>query len=221
MSPLELPELVHCENTDLFAYVGCHYVDQVQFITGLKPVEVSVYGIVDEYPNGNEGYLWTDARVVWENEACLSVLNAIGYPDAGPGGNSQGLRLFNKGEGDGCIIFHDDQYRGLKYCLIRPGTGRASRPAWPRATSSPAPTTSSSSTAAGPGWSRRATATARSRRWCARPRAWPRRAACPSPGGAGRDRRCRDPGHAGQQRLQRSWSSRRGVCRSPTARGRW
>ena len=50
--------------------------------TGLLPTEVSVYGIVDQYPNGNDGYLWTDARVLWENGASLNVINAIGYPDA-------------------------------------------------------------------------------------------------------------------------------------------
>ena len=50
-----------CENSDMFTYVGCHYVDQVHFITGLLPASVSVYGIVDSYPNGNRGYLWTSA----------------------------------------------------------------------------------------------------------------------------------------------------------------
>ncbi|GAH79967.1 unnamed protein product, partial [marine sediment metagenome] len=37
-----------CENSDMFTYVGCHYVDMVAFITGLRPVSVSVYGIVDK-----------------------------------------------------------------------------------------------------------------------------------------------------------------------------
>ncbi len=43
------------ENSDAFAYIGCHYVDLVAFITGLHPVAVSVYGIPDRYPNGNDG----------------------------------------------------------------------------------------------------------------------------------------------------------------------
>ena len=60
-----------CENSDMFSYIGCHYVDLIAFITGLKPVSVSAYGIVDTYPNGNKGYLWTDGRVIWENGACL------------------------------------------------------------------------------------------------------------------------------------------------------
>lgn len=103
-----------CENSDMFTYVGCHYVDQIHFITGLLPVEVSVYGIKDEYPNGAEGYLWTDGRVIWENGASLSVINAMGYPDAAPGGNMQGMQMYCKGSEDACMLFHDDQYRGVK-----------------------------------------------------------------------------------------------------------
>ncbi len=38
------------ENSDAFAYIGCHYVDLVAFITGLEPVAVSVYGIPDSIP---------------------------------------------------------------------------------------------------------------------------------------------------------------------------
>ena len=55
------------EHSDAFTYIGCHYVDLVHFITGLLPVSVSVYGVIDKYPNGREGFLWTDARVIWNN----------------------------------------------------------------------------------------------------------------------------------------------------------
>ena len=68
------------ENSDAFTYIGCHYVDLVAFITGLRPAAVSVFGIRDRFPNGNEGYLWTDARVIWNNGACLNVQNALGFP---------------------------------------------------------------------------------------------------------------------------------------------
>ena len=70
------------QNSDAFTYIGCHYVDLVHFITGLLPVAVSVYGIPEPFPNGKEGFLWTDARVIWENGACLNVQNALGFPDA-------------------------------------------------------------------------------------------------------------------------------------------
>jgi len=107
------------ENSDAFTYIGCHYVDLVHFITGLKPVAVSLYGIRDTYPNGNTGFLWTDARVIWENGACLNVQNALGFPDQAPGTNTQGLVMYCRGEDDGALISHSDQYRGLKYSYTR------------------------------------------------------------------------------------------------------
>jgi D-galacturonate reductase len=107
------------ENSDAFTYIGCHYVDLVHFITGLVPTAVSVYGIPDCFPNGKEGFLWTDARVIWNNGACLNVQNALGFPDAAAGGNTQGLIMYCKGEADGALLNHSDQYRGLKYSYTR------------------------------------------------------------------------------------------------------
>jgi hypothetical protein len=106
------------ENSDAFTYIGCHYVDLVHFITGLLPVAVSVYGIPDTFPNGRQGYLWTDARVIWNNGACLNVQNALGFPDAAPGGNTQGLVMYSKAGDTGGLVFHSDQYRGLKYSYV-------------------------------------------------------------------------------------------------------
>ncbi|MCK4624920.1 MAG: Gfo/Idh/MocA family oxidoreductase [Phycisphaerae bacterium] len=111
-----------CENSDMFTYVGCHYVDLVAFITGLKPVSVSVYGIVDKYPNGREGYLWTDGRIIWENGASLSVVDAIGYPNAAPGGNAQGLTMWCQGDNDATLLLHRDQYRGVKHSYNSAGS---------------------------------------------------------------------------------------------------
>jgi predicted dehydrogenase len=107
------------ENSDAFTYIGCHYVDLVHFITGLLPTAVSVYGIPEKFPNGNEGYLWTDARVIWSNGACLNVQNALGFPDAAPGTNTQNLVMYCDGGGDGALLAHSDQYRGLKYSYTR------------------------------------------------------------------------------------------------------
>ncbi len=107
-----------CENSDAFCYVGCHYVDLVQFITSLEPVSVSVYGLRDRYPNGNEGFLWTDARVRWSNGACLNVQNSLGYPEEGPGSNMQGLTMWCAGAGGGAMIRHSDQYRGTEYSYL-------------------------------------------------------------------------------------------------------
>jgi predicted dehydrogenase len=108
------------ENSDAFTYVGCHYVDLVAFITGLRPVAVSVYGVRDRFPNGAEGWLWTDARVVWENGACLNVQNGLAVPEVAPGSNAQGLVMYCKGRNEGAWVAHSDQYRGLQYAKVGP-----------------------------------------------------------------------------------------------------
>ena len=104
------------DRTDPFVYVGCHYVDLVYFITGLKPVEVSVSGVKGNFPNGNEGYMWANGRVRFENGAILSVTDGLGYPDEGSGSNDQCLIMYCEGEGKTGMIEHDDQFRGVKHC---------------------------------------------------------------------------------------------------------
>lgn len=106
------------DKSDPFTYIGCHYVDLVYFITGLRPVEVSVRGVEGRFPNGNAGYLWSSGQVVWENGAVLSVTNGLGYPDEGPGTNDQGLCLFCEGNDCGAYLDHDDQYRGCSYGYV-------------------------------------------------------------------------------------------------------
>jgi len=106
------------ENSDPFTYIGCHYVDLVYFITGLRPVEVAVRGVEGKFPNGNLGYLWSTGQVVWENGAILSVVNGLGYPDEGAGTNDQALCLFCEGADCGAIIRHDDQFRGVSHGYV-------------------------------------------------------------------------------------------------------
>jgi predicted dehydrogenase len=107
-----------CDKTDPFVYVGCHYVDQVYFITGLKPVEVSVSGIKGLFPNGKEGYMWANGRVRFENGALLSVTDGLGYPDQGAGSNEQNLQMFFEGPGKSGMIKHDDQFRGVQHAYL-------------------------------------------------------------------------------------------------------
>lgn len=106
------------DRTDPFVYIGCHYIDLVYFITGLKPIEVSVEGVKGKFPNGNIGFMWSDARVRFENDALVSVTNGLGYPDAGAGSNDQGLLMYCEGNGKTGMIKHDDQYRGVAYCYL-------------------------------------------------------------------------------------------------------
>ena len=106
------------DKTDPFVYVGCHYVDLVCFITGLKPVAVSVSGVKGRFPNGNEGYLWANGRVTFENGAILSVTDGLGYPDDGAGSNEQCLSMFFEGEGRTGLLKHDDQFRGVSHSYL-------------------------------------------------------------------------------------------------------
>ncbi len=115
------------ENSDPFTYVGCHYVDLVYFITGLRPVEVSVRGVEGKFPNGNVGYMWSAGRVVWENGAVMSITDGLGYPDEGAGTNDQNLVMYCEGSDCGAIIAHDDQFRGVAHGYVDKLAGAAYR----------------------------------------------------------------------------------------------
>ncbi len=106
------------DKTDPFTYIGCHYVDLVYFITGLRPVEVSVAGIKDRFPNGNEGYMWANGRVRFENGALMSINTGLGYPDDGAGSNDQGMVMYCEGEDKGGLIKHNDQFRGVSHSYL-------------------------------------------------------------------------------------------------------
>ncbi|HNR31292.1 MAG TPA: Gfo/Idh/MocA family oxidoreductase [Candidatus Hydrogenedentes bacterium] len=107
-----------CEHSDPFTYVGCHYVDLVYFITGLRPTAVSVTGVKGRFPNGNEGYLWANGRVIFDNGAVLSVIDGLGYPDEGAGSNQQCLEMFFEGKDKSATLRHDDQFRGVTHCYL-------------------------------------------------------------------------------------------------------
>jgi predicted dehydrogenase len=107
-----------CDQTDPFVYVGCHYVDLVYFITGLRPVGLSVSGVKGRFPNGKEGYLWSNARIRYENGALLSVTDGLGYPDDAAGSNDQGLLMYCEGPNRNGMIEHRDNDRGVRYSYL-------------------------------------------------------------------------------------------------------
>lgn len=115
-----------CDKTDPFTYVGCHYVDLVYFITGLKPVALSVSGVKGRFPNGKEGFLWSNGRVRYENGALLSVSDGLGYPDDAAGSNDQGLLMYCEGPNASGMIQHIDNDRGARYCYLQ-GSGGAKK----------------------------------------------------------------------------------------------
>lgn len=107
-----------CDQTDPFTYIGCHYVDLVSFITGLRPSEVRLQGVTRRFPNGKEGFLWSLGTIRWENGALLSVSNGLGYPDQAAGSNDQGLIMFCEGKRRSGMIRHDDHDRGVSYAYL-------------------------------------------------------------------------------------------------------
>ena len=111
-----------CEHTDPFTYIGCHYADLVYFITGLRPVEVSVRGVKGEFPNGKDGFMWSAGVVRFEGGGLLSVINGLGYPDKGAGSNDQAMCLYFEGGDSGAILKHNDQFRGVTQGFIDDGT---------------------------------------------------------------------------------------------------
>ncbi len=115
------------ENTDPMTYVGCHYVDLVYFVTGLRPTEVAVRGIEGAFPNGKVGFLWASGMVTWENGAILTVITGLGYPDEAPGTNDQAICLYGEGPENGTIIKHNDQFRGCSYGYTDRTAGAAFR----------------------------------------------------------------------------------------------
>ncbi len=107
-----------CDRTDPFVYVGCHYIDLVWFITGLKPVGLSVSGVEGTFPNGKQGYMWANARVRYENGALFTVTAGLGYPDAAAGSNDQGLLMYCEGDNRNGMIQHIDNDRGVRYAYL-------------------------------------------------------------------------------------------------------
>ncbi|MCK5844272.1 MAG: Gfo/Idh/MocA family oxidoreductase [Victivallales bacterium] len=114
------------DRTDPFVYIGCHYTDLLTFITGLRPVSVSVAGVEKNFPNGNAAYMWANARVVYENGGVLTVNAGLGYPDDAPGGNDQGMTLYFEGEGRTGMLRHDDHFRGVSHSYLN-SVGTADR----------------------------------------------------------------------------------------------
>jgi predicted dehydrogenase len=112
-----------CDQADPFTYVGCHYVDLVQFITGIRPASVSVDAVKGRFPNGNEGYLWSSARVRYLNGALLTVTNGLGYPDQAAGSNDQGLVMYCESRDGTAMIHHDDHERGVRYSYVEAARG--------------------------------------------------------------------------------------------------
>jgi hypothetical protein len=90
----------------------------VQFITGLNPLAVSVYGLRDRYPEGGEGFLWTDARVRWSKWRRTQRPELARLSGERPRFEPARLEMLCAGGDAGAMLRHSDQYRGLEYAHI-------------------------------------------------------------------------------------------------------
>ena len=52
----------------------------------------------------------------------LHVTDVMGYPDEGPGGNFQGIRMYCAGDNKSGMLVHNDQHRGIEHCYVNKGS---------------------------------------------------------------------------------------------------
>ncbi|NTV84953.1 MAG: hypothetical protein HGA23_11755, partial [Bacteroidales bacterium] len=81
-------------------------------------VHVMAADVGGRFPNGNDGYMWANGRVRFENNAILSVTNGLGYPDQAAGSNEQNLQMFFEGNDRTGMLKHDDQFRGVEHSYL-------------------------------------------------------------------------------------------------------
>jgi hypothetical protein len=62
--------------------------------------------------------MWANGRVRFENNAILSVIDGLGYPDAAAGSNEQNLQMFFEGDSKTGMIKHNDQNRGVEHSYL-------------------------------------------------------------------------------------------------------
>jgi D-galacturonate reductase len=116
------------ETSDPASYVGCHYADQFQWLTGLRPREVSVHGVLGRFEAGTPCYSWAASQIVYEGGCVLQLINGLQHAGHHRARNHQGIEMWGHKPGDpgGTYLRHADNLRGMDYafCLDQ-NPGRA------------------------------------------------------------------------------------------------
>src|SRR5262249_34934915 len=108
------------ETSDPASYVGCHYVDQFGWLTGLKPRQVTVNGVLGRFESGTPCYSWAASQVVYDG-CVLQLINGLQHAGDHRGRNHQGLEIwgYNPDDARGTYFCHQDNLRGMDYVFRR------------------------------------------------------------------------------------------------------
>jgi hypothetical protein len=108
------------ETSDPATYVGCHYVDQFGWFTGLRPHQVVVNGVLGQFESGIRCYSWAAAQLAYDH-CVLQVINGLQHAGDHRGRNHQGLEIwgYNSVDSRGTYFCHLDNLRGMDYVFCR------------------------------------------------------------------------------------------------------
>lgn len=108
------------ETSDPATYVGCHYVDQFGWFTGLKPEQVVVSGVLARFETGAPCYSWAASQLTYDR-CVLQLINGLQHPSDHRGRNHQGIEIWSESPQDfrGTYFCHYDNLRGMDYVFRR------------------------------------------------------------------------------------------------------
>jgi D-galacturonate reductase len=108
------------ETSDPATYVGCHYVDQFGWFTGLRPKELVVSAVLGQFESGTPCYSWAATQLTYDH-CVLQVINGLQHPGDHRGRNHQGLEIwgYNPKDSRGTYFCHLDNLRGMDYVFCR------------------------------------------------------------------------------------------------------
>ena len=108
------------ETSDPATYVGCHYVDQFGWFTGLRPGQVVVNGVVGQFESGVPCYSWAATQLVYDH-CVLQLINGLQHAGDHRGRNHQGLEIWGENPRDarGTYFCHHDHLRGMDHVFCR------------------------------------------------------------------------------------------------------
>jgi hypothetical protein len=108
------------ETSDPASYVGCHYVDQFGWLTGLRPKQAVVHGVLGQFESGAPCYAWAATQLAYD-QCVLQLINGLQHAGDHRGRNHQGLEIwgYNPRDSRGTYFCHHDHMRGMDYVFCR------------------------------------------------------------------------------------------------------